>query len=105
MTQIDKATGFPKLPEGYYWHVRKSSTGGYAYITIRKDRLLWGLIPTHPEYLSMICYTSEINTPDRLESQVFLAWNLYGRNFRDRLSPAGSNFTPYGRHPRDSTND
>jgi hypothetical protein len=101
MTQIDKDTGLPELPVGYYWHVKRSDlwASDYSYITIRRDRLKWGLFTVHDEYLSMICKSHEINTPDRLHRQVFQAWNLYGGDFRKRVTPAGEDFNPYGSYP------
>lgn len=105
MTQIDVATGFPKLPEGFYWYVRRSSARDYSYITIRKDRLKWGLFTVHDEYLSMICYSNQIKTPSSLKYQVATAWSLYGSNFRERITPATDGFNPYGSYPPKNVND
>jgi hypothetical protein len=99
MTEIDADTGFPKLPEGYYWHVMKSGMGSpYAYISIRKDFLRWGLFTSSRQYLEMICTQHEIRTAKGLRKSVHEAWTLYGAQFRERVTPVEI-IDPYGSYP------
>ena len=99
MYTIDEETGLPELPEGYYWHVRKSGLGSpYAYITIRKDKLVWGLFRLPYQYIETICKQTEITTVDGLRAQINRAWRLYGGEFSQLITP-GQAINPYGSYP------
>lgn len=99
MPEIDEATGLIALPGGYYWHVRKSGMGSpYAYISIRKDRIVWRFFRLPYEYINMICTQSEIETVQGLRTQVNLAWSLYGGKFTQAITP-GQTINPYGSYP------
>lgn len=41
MSNIDKATGLPALPDGYFWRVKKFGSGGYPLEVQLRSRLLW----------------------------------------------------------------
>ena len=43
MTKLDPNTGFPEVPEGYFWEIKHSILPGYYRLELRRNRgkLFW----------------------------------------------------------------
>lgn len=80
---IDKTTGLPELPEGYYWNIDKVVVEGWVfsstsyYINIRRKTKVLGLFTITKEVFSRSIYVENL-TPQGIRSRakdVLEAWN------------------------------
>lgn len=98
MTKTDPTTGFPEVPEGYFWEIKHSALPGYFRLELRKS-LFW-IFSERVEYTIV---APPLDHESLYEKAEFVLWKL--EDEKDRIAAEDASSRYIGKYPPKNLKD
>lgn len=98
MTKTDPTTGFPEVPEGYFWEIKHSALPGYFRLELRKT-LFW----IFSERVEFTIVDPPLEPASLFDKADFVLWKWEDEKNRIALEDASSVYI--GKYPPKNLKD